>query len=411
MATITAGHIAEVLDKPALQLVDPAAELRPTYKSAYEMICEHPHLRPWIINGLLRVGEIANLIAGSKSYKTYTCIGLGLCVASGCAWLTFETKPGAVLFIDNELHESTYSGRLKHVADAMGIDLRELGDRYCVWNLRGKARDIYALEKALSDIPSGKFSLLILDALYRFLPDGVSENDNAQLAQVYNCIDRIAARLGCAIICVHHASKGNQSAKSVTDIGAGAGSQSRACDSHIVLRPHAEAGAAVLDAVVRSFKPIEPIALRWQFPLWRPAVELDPSRLRAPNSRQGSAPKTPKPAPEPARAWTPADFAQEFAPETPSIKAEIIDAARAVGMSKSAAENLFSRAEAAGLIHRSREDGPAAKAKFSIQKPAELPVRAARAKSSLIRKAAKKPLSQKGRTQRTGSTHSTRATL
>lgn len=48
----------------------------------------------------------------------------------------------------------------------------------------------------------------------------------------------------------------------LTDVGAGAGSQSRATDAHVVLRPHEEDGVAVLDAAVRSWPPIEPMCMR-----------------------------------------------------------------------------------------------------------------------------------------------------
>ena len=45
-----------------------------------------------------------------------------------------------------------------------------------------------------------------------------------------------AARLGAAIVLVHHTTKGAQAGKSVTDIGAGGGAQSRAADTHLVAR-------------------------------------------------------------------------------------------------------------------------------------------------------------------------------
>src|SRR5207253_1838389 len=73
---------------------------------------------------------------------------------------------------------------------------------------------------------------------------------------------------------------GSQADKAVTDVGAGAGSQSRAADSHLILRPHEEAGCFVLAAVVRSFAPVEPLPLRWEFPIWTPADDLDASKLR-----------------------------------------------------------------------------------------------------------------------------------
>ena len=47
------------------------------------------------------------------------------------------------------------------------------------------------------------------------------------MANIYNQIDWCADQLGCSFVLIHHASKGNQSVKSVTDVGSGAGSQSR----------------------------------------------------------------------------------------------------------------------------------------------------------------------------------------
>ena len=36
----------------------------------------------------------------------------------------------------------------------------------------------------------------------------------------------------------------------------------------------------MLDAALRSFAPIEPMALRWCFPLWLPDSSADPARLK-----------------------------------------------------------------------------------------------------------------------------------
>jgi AAA domain len=114
----------------------------------------------------------------------------------------------------------------------------------------------------------GEYGLIVLDAFYRILPGGMSENDNAAMAAIYNQQDHWAASTGSAIENVHHTTKGTQGEKDVTDVGAGAGSQSRAADTHLILRPHQEPGCVVLDAAVRSWPPVEPIGLRWQFPLW-----------------------------------------------------------------------------------------------------------------------------------------------
>lgn len=123
-----------------------------------------------------------------------------------------------------------------------------------------------------------------MDALYRFLPDGISKNDNAAIAQIYNNLDQIAAFLNCSIVCVHHASKGDQSGKGVTDVGSGAGSQSRAVDTHIVIRPHELADCAVMDAAVRSFPPVMRQTIQFAFPLWSDKSASAPTVLE-PKSR------------------------------------------------------------------------------------------------------------------------------
>jgi RecA-family ATPase len=135
-------------------------------------------------------------------------------------------------------------------------------------------------------IEPGRFGLVIADAFYRFLPAGTDENSNADLAGIYNCLDGYANRLGCSFVLIHHASKGSQTGKSVTDVGAGAGSQARATDTHLVLRQHEETDCAVLEAAVRSFPPIQPRVLRWTFPVWTPEDSLDPAALKPERPRR-----------------------------------------------------------------------------------------------------------------------------
>ena len=97
---------------------------------------------------------------------------------------------------------------------------------------------------------------------------------------LYNEADRLANDLGSAIAFIHHASKGSQSEKRVSDVGAGAGSQSRAADCHAIFREHEDEGVHVFEALVRSFAPVTAIPLRWQFPLWVPDEFVDPTKLK-----------------------------------------------------------------------------------------------------------------------------------
>ena len=191
----------------------------------------------------------------------------------------------AICGVIPEIHEDVgigvhpIRGRIPDVADAMEILLTQYRDAYDVLPLRGRLVDYFGLERMVDRIKSCHYLAIIVDAHYRMLPPGISESDNAAMAQVFNCIDRYAEFTGAAWFLIHHTSKGNQSGKDVTDVGSGAGSQSRAADSHLVLRPHEEPDHAVLEAAVRSWPPVKPETLQWCFPVWRPS-DLDPARLR-----------------------------------------------------------------------------------------------------------------------------------
>jgi hypothetical protein len=52
---------------------------------------------------------------------------------------------------------------------------------------------------------------------------------------------------------------------------------SRAADTHLVLREHELAGHLVIDAATRSWKPLEPTVVRFEYPLFHPEPLLAPT--------------------------------------------------------------------------------------------------------------------------------------
>ena len=286
---LTLAEAAPIVDAPATpEAAAPCFIIR----SAGKLIGEFPDMRPALLEGLLRCGETMNIIAAPKTGKSWLSTGLGLSVVTGRKWLNrFWTRRGKVLLIDNELHLETLAQRLPRIADAMGIQPHEYADQLFVANLRGQLIDLNSLSEQLLGLEPGAFSLIVLDAWYRFQPVGSDENSNGDVAQLYNLLDSVANKLGSAFVCIHHTSKGNQSGKGVTDVGSGAGAQSRAPDSHLTMRLYEEDNAVVVEAAVRSFAPMEPFCLRWNFPVWTPADDLDPKDLRQerPRKAKGSA--------------------------------------------------------------------------------------------------------------------------
>jgi hypothetical protein len=182
----------------------------------------------------------------------------------------------------------------------------------------------------------------VIDALYRLIPRGFDENSNADITAIYNRVDQYAELIGAAIICVHHATKGNQSGKSVIDIGSGAGAQARAVDSHITLRPHQEDNCVVMEAALRSFPPLPAMGLRWEYPVWKLDPTLDVDSLREPGQRRQKADEP---------DWTAESFAAAFVAPDPKAKSSILVAAGKRGIKQHRAALLLSAAVDCGAAH------------------------------------------------------------
>ncbi|MBX3363999.1 MAG: AAA family ATPase [Phycisphaeraceae bacterium] len=324
-----------------------------------DLVAAYPLLRPPVIHGLLREGETMNVIASPKTGKSWLTLDLAIAVATGRPWLErYETVSGPVLIIDNELHRETSAHRIPKVAQARGVAMREIDDRIFVDNLRGRLRDIFTLAPYFQALEPGRFRVIVLDAFYRFMPAGGDENDNGTMANIYNAIDAFADRLGCCFVLIHHSTKGSQSAKSVTDVGAGAGAQSRATDTHLVLRPHEDEGVVVLDAAVRSWPPIAPTCLRWKFPVWTVADGLDPGSLRSEKPGKKKEPANVKAETPKSEPWTVERFVEAFISGEPVSLAELRErAAPEPGLSWRRVSDLLSIAEGQGLIERVRLPG------------------------------------------------------
>jgi hypothetical protein len=257
------------------------AELRPIPFS--ELAENYPNMREVLVDGLLRTGEVMNIIASPKVGKSLFIANLAWSLVTGRPFLNRQVKKSRVLVIDNELHTETIVSRYSAVAEALAIPTADrIGLDFL--HIRGNSLSIYDLRSL--EIEAGRYGLVVLDALYRFIPRGTSENDNAAVMSMYNELDCMADKWKSSVAPIHHSSKGNQSEKDVTDMGSGAGSISRAADSHVILRPHAEDGLFVMEAVTRTFKTPPPASLRYEYPIWIP-TDVDP-KLRTPNQKRNT---------------------------------------------------------------------------------------------------------------------------
>jgi len=253
--------------------------MRKKRRTLEELDEEFPELHKPLIHGLLREGETMNVIAAPKTGKSWLVMNLALAIALGRDWMGFPCEQGKVLIIDNELHPNTTAYRFRSMLAKLGIPRSAVNPFLHIENQRGMLETIQSLSAQIEELRKEDYKLIIIDAFYRAVPQGTNENDNGSITALYNLLDRYAGTLNSAFALIHHTSKGNQSQKSVTDVGAGAGAQSRAADTHLVLRPHTEKGVIAVDCAVRSFAPIRPFCLRFDWPVWYRDDDLNPEDL------------------------------------------------------------------------------------------------------------------------------------
>lgn len=104
----------------------------------------------------------------------------------------------------------------------------------------------------------------------------------------------------------------------------------------------------MLDAAVRSWPPVPPRCLRWAFPVWIPADDLDPTALRKEGGKQRSAGQEKTEAP----SWNTESFVQCFCGTEPKSQARILEDAEAEGLSSRRVKRLLELAEEDGLVFR-----------------------------------------------------------
>lgn len=259
--------------------------------SAGELIEAFPVLGEPVIHGFARRGEVMNLISSTKCGKTFLVYFTLLSLASGRDWFGHKvSRRYRVLLLDNELKPKDIAFRLRVVAEAMGLKDHEWRDRMKVIACRGRGIDVTHLWQIAEELHgSGAPEVVAVDSLYRFTPAGSNENDNSSMTAVMEQLIRFADELDAMVLVVHHSTKGDQSERSVTDVGSGAGSVSRAADTHLILRGHKEDGCVVMEARTRTFVEPEPTVLRWGFPLWSVDPDLSPRELRSPRQEKKDA--------------------------------------------------------------------------------------------------------------------------
>ena len=232
-----------------------------------------------LVAGVLHKGAKLMIAGGSKSFKTWVLMHLGLAVASGLPWWGMATIKGRVLYVNLELMREFCEVRSRFLTNALKLDRVEGFDS---WHLRGYARSFTELmPHFVTAMAQGQYALIILDPVYKILGDR-DENANGEVAELLNEFEALARKTGAAVAYGHHHSKGNQSEKDARDRSSGAGAWTRDPDALIDMTPHAEDEHFTATFTLRNHAPKKPVVIRWEFPVMSIAPGMDPTALKKP---------------------------------------------------------------------------------------------------------------------------------
>lgn len=240
-----------------------------------------------IISSLLSLTEKLELAGGSKSFKTWSLIDMGLSVAAGYAFwshLTFQTH---VVYLNMELSQPFFETRLCEVAEARQIPIPA---NFHVFHLRGTklydptrwSRFIGYLESLLHRIPS---PLLITDPIYKML-GGRSENSAGDINAMMDQLEDLVQRTQGANAFGHHFTKGNQSDKEAIDRASGSGVFQRDPDTLLSMTKHENENCYTVESILRNHPPVDDFVLEWHYPVFVPRKDLDPQDLKKPRGRE-----------------------------------------------------------------------------------------------------------------------------
>ena len=244
-------------------------------------------LPPELIDGVLHRGCKMILGGGSKSFKTWTLLDLGLAVATGTPWLGRETVKGKVLYIDLELLPVFFKQRAYSVAKAKGLTPPS---SFIGWNMRGVSYDPRAilsdLESRYADDPP---DLVIIDPIYK-LAGGMDENAAGEVTNLMLDIESIATRLGGAVAFAHHFAKGDMTSRDPIDRCSGSGALMRDPDSIVSMTRHEHEFALTVDTALRNHPPLAPFVIQFdvESKVMKLRPDLKPDKLHKP----GKEPKT-----------------------------------------------------------------------------------------------------------------------
>lgn len=195
-----------VSESLAAQTAEELLKLHILTPDMVDTLCKKDTDREYLVDDFLPDKTIGIGGGDSTIGKSPWFYMLGLCVASGLAFMGHKVRQGGVLYYD--LENTVRDSKMMRDAIMQFLGLKEKPAGWLLsFDPPGSTKD---LEKQIAKVLP---SLVILDTLREFSPQATS--DNTKAAELLKELRRLARTYGCVIILIHHMRKPRNDEKPV----------------------------------------------------------------------------------------------------------------------------------------------------------------------------------------------------
>lgn len=210
-----------------------------------------------VLADCFEMGDKVDIVAPSKSRKTWFTVGLAVHLAAGREFLGLGVpKARRVLYVNLEIKRDDFDRRLQRTLQAYGIDAADIGERLGLMSARGKGPEIR--QRIIALARRWRAEVVVIDPQYKLLKPEEDENAGSGIADILRLKDNIAEETGAAVIAVMHDGKGVSGDRDIRDRGAGSSWTARDFDTRFALTPQADSpdNMLVLTVLCRNHPPM-----------------------------------------------------------------------------------------------------------------------------------------------------------
>lgn len=218
-----------------------------------------------LVEGIIEEGGKTIISGAPKAWKSFLMISLAIAVAAGTTWLGADCKQGAVAYVNLEIGSAQFARRVFDMASKSGVNKKLISENLSIVSIDGYMNMSQLADELIAHEDLRNCQLIIIDPLYKVFSG--SENSQEDMAAFFAQVDRITRAIGCAVVVVHHHSKGFQGLRDVVDRACGSNVLGRDPDTIISIdRINTSGNALRASFEFRGFEERDPIDYWFKYP-------------------------------------------------------------------------------------------------------------------------------------------------